>query len=78
MENEDKLILKLGELQRLADVIAVKSKKPILATAVKEIDEMKDRLEFRLKKIVLQCKIDEADAKIEVYREVIKKMEALT
>lgn len=78
MKDEDKLIFKLGELQQFADVIAIKSKKPILATAVKQIETMKERLEFRLKKIVLQCKLDEADAKIEVYKEVVKKMESLT
>lgn len=63
---------KLKALEKLQKVIDLHGGQTLLHSQREEIDRWKEKLEFRLNELVLECKLREADIRIGVFQEITK------
>ena len=72
MKTEKDLKEKLEELAKLAKTIKLYGGKLLTSEQKGKYTELQDRLEFRLGELLLHSKIEEADVKIDIFKQVVE------
>ena len=69
--NSEALDEKLKKMKGVASSIALHGSKILTKEQSAKIDELQDRMEFRLKQLTMRCKEDEADIKLEIMQNIL-------
>ena len=72
MKTEKDLKEKLEELAKLVKTIKLYGGKLLTSEQKGKYTELRDRLEFRLGELLLHSKIEEADVKIDIFKQVVE------
>ena len=72
MKTEKDLKEKLEELAKLIKTIKLYGGKLLTSEQKGKYTELQDRLEFRLGELLLHSKIEEADVKIDIFKQVVE------